>query len=136
MFGMLPFDKNEIWNPLYELEREFFKNFGNTKICRTDIIEEENKFILECEMPGVEKSDIKIDVNNDILTLCASHKNTNNIENEYICKERNFNSYCRSFSISGIDENAIDATYTNGILKLSLPKKEKQPAQTKRIEIK
>lgn len=136
MFGISPFDKNEIWNPLYEFENEFFKNFGNTKICRTDIMEDENKFILECEMPGFEKNDIKIDVNNNILTLCASHKNTKNMENEYIRKERTFNSYCRNFNISGIDENAIDATYTNGILKLSLPKKEKQPPQTKRIEIK
>ena len=71
--------------------------------------------------------------------MCAERKSENDEKNnsgEYIRRERSYGSYCRSFDISNINESAIDAEYTNGILKLTLPKKEKEQPQTKRIEIK
>ncbi len=89
-------------------------------------------------MPGFNKEDIQIDINGSTLTLCATRKADNSEKNsngEYIRRERSC-SYCRSFDISGIDENAIDAAYTNGILTLTLPKKDKQQPESKRIEIK
>ncbi|MBR3597765.1 MAG: Hsp20 family protein, partial [Clostridia bacterium] len=55
---------------------------------------------------------------------------------EYIRRERIYGSYCRSFNISGIDENSITTEYTNGILSLTLPKKQIQQPEVKRIEIK
>ena len=64
-----------------------------------------------------------------------NENNEKNSNDEYIRRERSFGSYCRSFDISGIDESAIDAAYTNGILTLTLPKKEKQQPESKRIEI-
>ncbi len=139
MFGLVPFERNELWNPFREFENEFFKAFGSVSHCRTDIKDEGDKFVLECEMPGLNKEDIKIDINGSTLTLCATHKADNSEKNssgEYIRRERSYGSYCRNFDISGIDENAIDAVYTNGILTLTLPKKEKQQPESKRIEIK
>lgn len=138
MFGLVPFERNELWNPFREFENEFFKGFGNVTHCRTDIRDKGDKFVLECEMPGFNKEDIKIDINGITLTVCASRTADNSEKNsgsEYIRRERSFGSYCRSFDISGIDENAIDAAYTNGILTLTLPKKEKQQPESKRIEI-
>ena len=90
-------------------------------------------------MPGFDKNDIKIDISGSILTLCAEHKLENNQKNsngEYIRRERSYGSYCRSFDISNINESEIDASYTNGILKLILPKKSEEHSETKRIEIK
>ena len=90
-------------------------------------------------MPGFNKEDIKIDVNGSALTLCAEHKSENDEKNkngEYIRRERSYGSYCRSFDISNIDESAIEAEYTNGVLKVTLPKKAEQQPETKRIEIK
>ena len=90
-------------------------------------------------MRGFDKNDIKIDIHGNTLTLCAEHKIENDEKDssgEYIRRERSYGSYCRSFDISNIDEKAISAEYTNGILKLILPKKEKQQSQSKRIEIK
>ena len=90
-------------------------------------------------MPGFNKEDIKIDVNGSVLTLCAEHKSENDEKNkngEYIRRERSYGSYCRSFDISNIDESAIEAEYTNGVLKVTLPKKAEQQPETKRIEIK
>lgn len=138
MFGITPFERNEIWNPFRDFEKEFFKGFGTAGHCRTDIKDEGDKYLLECEMPGFDKNDIKIDINGSTLTLCAEHKTESDEKNsagEYIRRERSFGSYCRSFDISNIDENTISAEYTNGILKLTLPKKEKEQPQVKRIEI-
>lgn len=139
MFGITSFERNDLWNSLREFENDFFKSFGNVTHCRTDIKDLGDKFVLECEMPGFNKEDIKIDINNGNLTLCAIRKNENNEKNsndEYIRRERIYGSYCRSFNISGIDENSITAEYTNGILSLTLPKKQIQQPEVKRIEIK
>lgn len=129
MFGLVQFERNELWNPFREFENEFFKGFGNVTHCRTDIKDEGDKFVLECEMPSFNKEDIKIDINDITLTLCATHKSDNSEKNSS-------GSYCRSFDILGIDENAIGVAYTNGILTLTLPKTEKQQPESKRIEIK
>lgn len=139
MFGITPFERNELWNPFRDFEKEFFKGFGAVGHCHTDIKDEGDKYLLECEMPGFDKNDIKIDINGSTLTLCAENKTENNEKNssgEYIRRERSYGSYCRSFDISNIDENAIEAEYTNGILKLILPKKAKEKPQIKRIDIK
>lgn len=139
MFGLTPFERNDIWNPFRDFEKDFFKGLGTVGHCRTDIKDEGDKYLLECEMPGFDKNDIKIDIKGSTLTLCAEHKTENdekNSDGQYIRRERSYGSYCRSFDISNIDESAIGAEYTNGILKLTLPKKENQQPQTKRIEIK
>ena len=135
MFGLTPYERNDLWNPF----REFEKDFSSVNRCRTDIRDEGGKYILECEMPGFNKEDIKIDVNGSALTLCAEHKSENDEKNkngEYIRRERSYGSYCRSFDISNIDESAIEAEYTNGVLKVTLPKKAEQQPETKRIEVK
>ena len=139
MFGLTPYERNALWNPFREFEKDFFKDFSSVNRCRTDIRDEGGKYILECEMPGFNKEDIKIDVNGSVLTLCAEHKSENDEKNkngEYIRRERSYGSYCRSFDISNIDESAIEAEYTNGVLKVTLPKKAEQQSETKRIEIK
>ena len=139
MFGLTPYERNDLWNPFREFEKDFFKDFSSVNRCRTDIRDEGGKYILECEMPGINKEDIKIDVNGSVLTLCAEHKSENDEKNkngEYIRRERSYGSYCRSFDISNIDESAIEAEYTNGVLKVTLPKKAEQQSETKRIEIK
>lgn len=139
MFGLTPYERNDFWNPFREFEKDFFKDFSSASRCRTDIRDEDGKYILECEMPGFNKDDIKIDVNGSTLTLCAEHKSENDEKNkngEYIRRERSYGSYCRSFDISNIDESSIEAEYTNGVLKVTLPKKAEQQPEIKRIEIK
>ncbi len=138
MFGLTPFERNDIWTPFRDFDKDFFKGFGAAH-CRTDIKDAGDRYLMECEMPGFDKNDIKIDINGSTLTLCAEHKaekDEKNSDGEYIRRERSYGSYCRSFDISNIDESSIEAEYANGILKLNLPKKEKEQPQRKRIEIK
>ncbi len=55
MFGLTPFERNDIWNPFRDFEKDFFKGFGASGHCRTDIKDEGDKYLLECEMPGFDK---------------------------------------------------------------------------------
>ena len=107
--------------------------------CKTDIRDDGDKYVLESELPGFEKEDIKLDINGTQLTIAAEHS-TNNDEKDdkgnYIRRERTFGSYKRSFDIGDIDTEGINAEYKNGILTIELPKKTPEAPVAKRLEIK
>ena len=111
--------------------------FGNMK-C--DIYEKDGAYHLEMDVPGFDKKDVQIEIDdNDYLTITAE-KNTEDTEEDekknYIRKERNYGKYQRSFYVGGVDKENIQANFENGILKISMPKKEEEKSSKKTIEIK
>lgn len=112
-------------------------DFGKMK-C--DIYEKDGVYNLEMDIPGFSKSDVNIEIDdNDYLTITASKSNENTEEDEdknYIRKERTYGKYQRSFYIGGIDKENINASFENGILKISMPKKQEEKLSKKTIEIK
>lgn len=110
--------------------------FGKMK-C--DIYEKDNVYHLEMDVPGFNKEDVQIEVDdNDYLTITAE-KNLENEEEDndknYIRKERSYGKYQRSFYVGGIDKNNIQASFENGILKVSMPKKEEEKSSKYKVEI-
>ncbi len=106
---------------------------------RTDVIDQGDKYLLQAELPGFRKEDINIDLKNDLLTISASHKEEKDEEdqNKYIRKERCCRSYSRSFRVSNMEAGDIDASYNNGILEVTFPKKDPETKDSVcRIEIK
>ena len=75
---------------------------------------------------------------NDYLIITAEKTSSKDeVDNKkYIRKERSYGKYQRSFYVGNIDKNAIDASFENGILKVSMPKKEEEKLSTHKIEIK
>ena len=128
------------------LENDFFdwsnRNFSktNTTIPAVNIKEDEDGFKVEMSAPGLEKDDFKIELNNSLLTIsCEKQEENENVENEkYSRKEFSYQSFTRSFNLPEMVENdKIEAKYENGILKVSIPKKEEaKPKPPKFIEIK
>ena len=116
--------------------RHEFKNMEN--IMKTDVEESANSYKLEVEMPGFDKGDISIDLNNGYLTIAAK-QNSNDDEKDkkgnYIRRERYFGSCSRSFYVGDIDEKDIDAKLERGVLTVCIPKEKKEEPK-KRIEIK
>ena len=110
---------------------------SNRRSFKTDIREEDDKFIMEAELPGFEKGEIQLDVNGDTLTLSAVHQQeqVDKSKEHYICRERSYGSYQRRFDISGIDADQIEAEYKNGILYMILPKKQPKVPANRRLEI-
>ena len=128
----------------FDLFDDFFDdNFFNKKeknLMKTDIKEKKDKYIIEMDLPGFEKENIKLELNNGYLTISGKQENKIDEEEEkFVHKERFYGECTRSFFVGdNIKEEDIDAEFKNGILKIDIPKKEEQKElpETKQIEIK
>ena len=114
----------------FDLFDDFFDdNFFNKKeknFMKTDIKEKKDKYIIEMDLPGFEKENIKLELNNGYLTITGKQENNIDEEEEkYVHKERFYGECTRSFFVGdNIQEEDIDAEFKNGILKINIPKKE------------
>lgn len=146
MFELIPFDRTirhmTSFDPFRELdnmERSFFGNTNVVSAFRTDVSDTGDAFKLEAELPGFNKDDIKIDIENDCLTISAERKLDTTDEDKksnFVKRERFYGSYSRSFDVTGIDVDTIEAAYDNGVLTLTLPKKKEVLPVSRRLEIK
>lgn len=142
MFELMPFGYRRVsaYNPFRDFE-EMSRSFWddtNVSAFRTDITEKDGKYILEADLPGFKKEDISVDIDKDCLNITAEHKSEEKEENadSYIRRERYYGSYTRSFNVKGIDTEAITAAYNDGVLTLTMPKKEPEIPAARRLEIK
>ena len=104
----------------------FFTSSNTTKLMKTDIQEKDDKYILDMDLPGYDKEDIKAQLKDGYLTITAQ-KNTSNEDKEekgnYIRRERYCGKCSRSFYVGdSIKEEDIKASFNNGILELTFPK--------------
>ena len=102
---------------------------------RVDIIEDEKQVIFQAEIPGVEKEQVKVSVNDDNTLTLKGEKKFNKEGISTCCKnERQFGSFSRSFQLpEQLDADNIEAKYENGVLFLTIPKME--PVKPKEREI-
>lgn len=139
MFNLMPFRNNDtnLFNYLDNMEKNFFNDFSSEfSHFRTDILDKDDKFVLQAELPGFSKEEIKIDLNENTLTISAEHKEENEEKKEsYIRRERKYGSFSRSFNVSEIDVDKIAASYNNGVLELSLPKLEIKAPVSRQIKL-
>ena len=90
-----------------------------------DVAEQDDRYIVEAELPGVDKDDIDIDVTEHRLTITATKKTTCNLdEAKYHCMERSLGTFERTFNLRNINLDRISAGFHNGILKVELLKME------------
>jgi HSP20 family protein len=112
----------------------------NTTVPSANIKESAEKFEIHIAAPSFAKNDFKIEVNNNVLTVCSEKevKNETKEGERFTRKEFSYQSFCRSFSLPNTaDTEKITANYENGILAIEIPKKEEaKPKPSKMIEIK
>jgi HSP20 family protein len=100
-----------------------------------DIYETETEIVVKAELPGIERKDISLNLEKNVLTVKGERrfeKETN--EENYHRIERNYGAFSRSFSIPAtVDEEKIRAEYRDGVLRIALPKKEQ--VKPKQIQI-
>jgi len=101
-----------------------------------DIAEHDEQYLVKVELPGVNKEDVKITLENNILTIRGEKKQEKETRKEsYHRVERSYGSFQRSFTLpTTIKSDKIDAAYKDGILQITLPKAEE--AKPKQIEVK
>ena len=127
-------------NPLSDIMNNFFDNelsdFFGKRVCdpAANIIELPDSFQLDIAAPGMKKEDFKINLENSILTISAEMEDEKNEEGKnYTRKEFYYGSFSRSFTLpKTIDLDKIQADYNNGILKISLPKREEARVEVKK----
>jgi len=145
MFGLVPYirrnaglaKRGDIWgiDRLFDdfFNDSFFDRWINTPV-RADIRETENEWLIDAELPGVNKGDIQIDLNDGLLTISVEQKKEVNEENEnYVRRERAYGNYKRSFYVEDVKEEDIKASYKDGILSIVLPKA--KPDKKKKVKI-
>lgn len=147
MFDMVPFKRNnnsvakrgDYFNQLFDnfFNDDFFTpitNFGNS--FRVDLKETETEYMVEADLPGVNKEAIDLQYENNYLTISAKREEiTENKDNNYVRRERSYGEFKRRFYIDNVNEEKIDASFMDGVLKITLPKLEKVNTNKRKIDI-
>lgn len=139
------------WDPFDELRRmqyrmsRIFEDFPDliessdlpapqetAHVPYVDVIDRDNDVIVTADLPGVEKSDIKINVRGNIVEISGEKKSEKEVKEEgYLRHERGFNRFYRAIRLpTTVDETKANATFNNGVLEVTLPKTEKQKASS------
>ena len=107
----------------------------NSNVPAVNILENETGFELELAIPGFKKDDFNVEIDDNVLTISSELKSKKeNNEDNYTRREFSYTSFKRAFTLpETIDEAKINANYENGILRLSLPKKEEALPKPKRL---
>ena len=117
---------------------DYFDMFNipyNKEYMKTDIYEKENKYILEIELPGIKKENIKINYENGYLTIKAEKNILSSNPNTYVRRERFYGEIKRSFYIGIKKDTDLKAKYIDGILTITFPKEDIPKKETKNITI-
>lgn len=117
---------DDLFTELPVLLSSGFNNTVRKDSVPVNVKETEKSFQLDVVAPGFDKTDFKVNIEQDILTVSAEKMNEVNEEGDkQIRKEYSFRSFKRSFTLDEkIDATNIEASYVNGVLRLNLPKKE------------
>lgn len=117
------------WESLFDFNGgsgSLLNNLRTFNVPAANIVENKDNYEVSLAAPGMKKDDFNIDVEGNVLTISAEKEEKNEEKDErYSRKEFNYTSFSRSFTLpEGVNKDKIDASYDNGLLKLSLPKTE------------
>jgi HSP20 family protein len=125
--------QNSLWDPFDNFFNDFFEGefiprnvARNFNVPAANVKEVDNAFHIELAAPGMNKKDFKVEVEDDVLTIRAEHKDEKEETKErYTKREFNYASFTRSFRLpEHVKSDKIKAKYDNGILTLDIPKAE------------
>lgn len=145
MFDLVPFRRNNLtkrddfFSPFLKsfFDDDFFTALssmqGNFKV---DLKETDENYLVEADLPGIKKEAIDIDFNNNYLVISAKRDESVEDKNEnYVRRERHYGEFKRGFYIDNVDEDKIDASFNDGVLKIILPKLNKGNSKKRKIDI-
>ena len=137
------------WEPMRELNalqgemnrlfNSFFDEGGGNGQRRwapaVDLIEREDSLVLKADLPGLSEDDVQIEVRDNVLTISGERRtDQEDKQNGYYRIERSFGRFSRSLQLpGGVDSSAIEASFDQGVLEVTIPKPEER--KPRRIEI-
>ena len=143
MFELVPYGRKRnvtLYNPFDDLDEMQRRFFGDMAIAdfKTDIRDDGESYVLEADLPGFKKNDISVDIEGDTLTIRAERSAKSEEKDGkggYIKRERSYGSFSRCFDMTGIRTEDISANYEDGVLKLTLPKRQESLPTSRKLEI-
>lgn len=142
MRSLRPIVRNGFLEPtfddMYTMFDKFFENKSPSLSAdkfKVDLQNNEKEYVIDADLPGIDKDDIKLEIRDDYLTIgfeVNSEKTDEDKEKNYVHKERSYQSMQRRFYLPNADEEKIQAKLVNGVLNVTVPKNENQ---SKKIEI-
>lgn len=146
MYNLIPFRKDkqpvrpgsylqELFEPFFQ--DDFFHPFQSTgNLFHVDLKETNDSYQIEADLPGMKREDMELEYANNYLTITAKRELADEPKGENVVRrERKFGEFQRSFHIDNVDEDKIDAHFSDGVLIVTLPKKDKQRLSGKKIAI-
>ena len=130
--------RKDFFDEMFGNEFDSFWGRKENRFMRTDIQEKEGHYILEIDVPGYQKENIKIELENGYLMVTANANETKDEnKNGYIHQERFFGTCSRSYYVGkNVKQEDIKANFKDGILKISFPKEKQEKIESKKyIEI-
>ena len=110
----------ELMNSMFN---DFYRDLNGVGNMPTDIIDNDNEYLLSVDLPGVNKEDIDLSFENSYLTIKVSHKEEEKNDDKYIRHEIRSYDMSRSYYLENADEDFIKAKLDNGVLSISVAKK-------------
>ncbi|HJP64127.1 MAG TPA: Hsp20/alpha crystallin family protein [Mucilaginibacter sp.] len=116
----------------------FFNDRLTSRVPAANLSESEDHYHVELAAPGLQKSDFKISLDRNQLSISVERQyDQQGVQKNYSKREYSYNSFVRSFTLpESADAEKIEAVYTDGILKIDIAKREEAKAVRKQIEIK
>lgn len=117
----------------------FRGDLAEARAPRIDVHETDGAVEVEAELPGVDDKDLDVQINDNLLTISGEKKFERKDEKDgaYKVMERSYGSFSRSMTLPfSVDPDSVEATFRNGVLKLTVPKPPEAQTQSKRISIK
>ncbi|HHU49422.1 MAG: Hsp20/alpha crystallin family protein [Caldicoprobacterales bacterium] len=150
MFGLTPINRRNTaasrWPGSFFDVDSWFDNFFSSSFrpslfgfdnqMKVDIKDNGNSYTIEVDMPGADKNDIHVELNNNILTIgVQKNEITEEERKNYIRKERMTSTMSRSFRVENVKPEDVKARFKNGVLSVTLPKSEAKNDDQHRIQI-
>ena len=103
-----------------------------------DVIEEDDRYLMRADIPGIKPEDLKIEIEDNTLTVSGSHEEqTEEKEDSYVRRERRFGSFSRSMIVPpGVEAADIEAEVSDGVLEISIPKPDGAERNGQTVEVK
>lgn len=125
--------KPYLWSGLFDDDfLPVFSQRNNT--VAVNIREDDKKFLIDLAVPGIDKKDLKIEINEDIITVSSENKEEKEETNDgFKRKEFSYSSFCRSFYLpDNVNKDKIEANYKDGVLTVELPKETEEKSKISR----
>ena len=133
------------WHPIADLSElldQAMTRFGDGEGWnpRIDVVKKEGELVMRADLPGVKPDEIKVEVEDGVLTVSGEHEERIEEKKEhYLRRERRFGSFSRSMALpEGVKADDVEATTVDGVLelKIPLPTPKEKPAKTVKVEAK